>query len=480
MTLKEIFSLQPFIIISLAPVILMILAAIKRSHKLTYILSLFSFLVAILSLIPVSSVVPVYVSSLIIVDSFSLFFMGLIFAAGFIITVLSYNYFNLHPAQKEEYYILFFVATLGAALLTACNHFITLFLGLEMLSVSLYSMISYLRHRGVSIEAGVKYLILAAASSAFLLFGIALIYAGYGKLGFNELAFELSISETIPPVVLIGLVMMLVGVGFKLAVVPFHMWTPDVYEGAPAPVTAFIASISKGGVFAFLLRFFVQIQGFNYKPLVIIFTVIAIASMFTGNFLALQQNNIKRILAYSSITHLGYLIIALLASKYSGIEAGTFYLVAYIITIIGAFGIVGVLSPCEKDTENIEDYTGLFWKRPWLAAIFSAMLFSLAGIPLTIGFFGKFYLLSAGIEGYLWLLIIVLIVNSAISIYYYLKIVVVMFKSSSDEATNRKLILNPSVAIGSSIVLSFLFFLLIWLGIYPTGILDIINVMVKL
>jgi NADH-quinone oxidoreductase subunit N len=276
------------------------------------------------------------------------------------------------------------------------------------------------------------------------------------------------------------MIMIIAGIGFKLAVVPFHIWTPDVYEGAPAPVTAFIASVSKGGVFAFLLRFFTEIQAYNYKPLMITFTVISVASMFTGNFLALLQNNIKRVLAYSSITHLGYLLIALIVSQYSGVRAGSFYLVAYFITIIGAFGIVSAISPVDKDTDNIEDYKGLFWRRPWIAAIFSSMLFSLAGIPLTIGFFGKFYLISAGIENYQWLLIIALVVNSAISIYYYLRIVVAMFsKPTEEEISNYNLRINPSIAIGSSFALACLFIALIWLGVYPTGVMNLIDMMVK-
>ena len=300
MNIIELFSLTPLIIISLAPIILMLIISFKRSHFFSYIFSLISFVAAFLSLFIIAQVAPVVISPLLIIDSYSLFFMGLIFAAGFFLTILSYNYFKLHPGQNEEYYILFFVATLGAAVLTACNNFVSLFLGIEMLSVSLYSMIAYLRHRQVSIEASVKYLILAAASSAFMLFGIALVYYGYGKLGFDDIAAKLSLNEHIPLVILAGMIMIIVGIGFKLAVVPFHMWTPDVYEGAPAPVSAFIASVSKGGVFAFLLRFFTEIQAYNYKPLMITFTVISIASMFTGNFLALMQKNIKRILAYSS------------------------------------------------------------------------------------------------------------------------------------------------------------------------------------
>lgn len=479
MTLTQIISLLPLIIISIAPISIMLSIAFRRSHIFTYLFTLLSFAVAILTLFPLAKIVPVYVSSLLVIDSYSLFYMGLIFSAGFVITMMSYSYWKQHPGHKEEYYILLLVATLGSAVLTAANHFASLFLGIETLSVSLYTMIAYLRHREISIEAAAKYLILAAVSSAFLLFGMGLVYTGYGKMGFYEIASALSMAGTIPPIVLTGFAMMIVGIGFKLAVVPFHMWTPDVYQGAPAPVSAFIASVSKGGVFAFLLRFYIVLEGYNYKPLVIIFTTLAIASMFTGNFLALLQNNVKRILAYSSITHLGYLLIALVASQYSGIKAGTFYIVAYMITIIGAFAIVSVLSPCEKDADSIEDYRGLFWRKPWIAAIFSTALFSLAGIPLTIGFFGKFYLITAGVESYLWLLIIMLVINSAISIYYYLRIVVSMFTIDTRSQDTRQM-LRATIGFSSSLALAFLFILLIYLGIYPTGIMDLIEVMAKI
>ncbi len=194
-----------------------------------------------------------------------------------------------------------------------------------------------------------------------------------------------------------------------------------------------------------------------------------------------MQNNVKRILAYSSITHLGYLLIALIASQYSGIKAGTFYIVAYFITIIAAFGIVGVLSPCEKDADNLEDYKGLFWRRPWLAGIFSTVLFSLAGIPLTIGFFGKFFLLTAGMESYLWLLVIMLVINSAISIYYYLRIVVTMFSIDTIRKTqDSRLELKRTIGFSASLALAFLLILLIWLGINPTGIMQLIDLMAKI
>src|SRR5260221_2852207 len=308
-------------------------------------------------------------------------------------------------------------------MLVISKHFVSLFLGLEILSISLYSMIAYLRKRPRSDEAGIKYLILAAFSSAFLLFGMALVYTMTGSMDFTDIASYLSTVKELPLLMVAGLSMMIVGVGFKLGLVPFHMWTPDVYEGAPAPVTAFIATISKGGMVVLLVRFFSQIYGYQYPVLMLSFTIIAIDSMFIGNFLALRQNNVKRILAYSSISHLGYLLVAFLAGGQLGVEAVSFYLVAYFLTNIGAFGIISILSDQDRDAERLEDYQGLMWRHPIIAACFTAMLLSLAGIPLTAGFVGKIYLIASGVDAHKWFLVIMLAVNSVIRLFYFLKII---------------------------------------------------------
>ena len=335
-------------------------------------------------------------------------------------------------------------------------------------------MIAYLRKRGRSDEAGIKYLILAAFSSAFLLFGMALIYAATGSMEFSGIAKYLSSQSTIPMIMYAGFGLMTVGVGFKLGVVPFHMWAADVYEGASAPVTAFVATVSKGGMMALLVRFFTQINGYQYPTLILVFTVIAVSSMFIGNFLALRQRNIKRVLAYSSIAHIGYLLVAFIAGGAMGVEAVTFYLVAYFITTTGAFGILAMLSDRDRDAEFIEDYNGLFWTRPWTAAIFTAMLLSLAGIPLTAGFIGKFYIVAAGVNTYQYLLVIMLAVNSAIGLYYYIKIIAAMFMpvETGEDATNR---LNPSVYIVSGVTLAILTLLLVWIGVNPDPIMVLIQ-----
>jgi NADH-quinone oxidoreductase subunit N len=474
-TTSDLYALSPFIIIAASPILIMLVISIYRNHLLTAILTSLGFILASYSAYAISAMVPWKVGGLLVIDQYALFYMGLIFSASFVITLLSYGYLKGREGNLEEYYLLLLTATLGSSILVASNHFITLFLGLEVLSVSLYALIAYVRTGEQGIEAGIKYLILAAASSAFLLFGIALLYAQLGSMQFDELGSKLLASDATRILVMAGFSLLVVGVGFKLAVVPFHMWTPDVYEGAPAPVTAYIASVSKGGMFALLLRFFFAVDGYSYPSLLLIFTIIAIASMFTGNFLALMQNNVKRILAYSSIAHLGYLLVAFIAGGKMAIEAVTFYLIAYFITTIGSFGIVGILANNETEADNVEDYRGLFWRRPWIATVFTGMLLSLAGIPLTAGFVGKFYVLSVGVGSTLWLLVVMLAVNSAIGLYYYIRIIVVMYSERDEAAEVAPSI--PTFALGGGIILAILLLLLVWFGVFPAGIMGIIKSM---
>ena len=260
--------------------------------------------------------------------------------------LLAFGYLRKYESNREEFFILMLLATLGAVVLAAGNHFASFFLGIELLSISLYALIAYPHNTNAHTEAGVKYLVLAAVSSSFLLFGMALIYAGTGNMAIGSIGPALRgiRLQGGDPWLLAGLAMMVVGIGFKMAVVPFHLWTPDVYQGAPAPVTAFVATVSKGGVVAILLRLFPPGDIQTDSSLFLVFSVIAIASMLAGNLLALLQNNVKRILAYSSIAHLGYILVAFLAGRSQGVSAVTFYLMAYFIATLGAFGVITVLS----------------------------------------------------------------------------------------------------------------------------------------
>lgn len=478
MSKTDFLNVIPLFILTSSAILIMFSISVKRNHKLIYIITALSLVADFIYLIAYNARVKWVIEPLFVFDGFGIFNMGLILLTALAVTMISYAYFEQREERKEEYYILLILATLGAAVLVISKHFVSLFLGLEILSVSLYAMIAYLRRRERSDEAGIKYLIMAAFSSAFILFGMALVYAVTGAMEFSGIAKYLSGTPQMPLLLLTGFGMMIVGVGFKLSLVPFHMWAADVYEGAPAPVTAFIATVSKGGMMALLVRFFNLVDGYRYTSLVVIFTVIAIASMLVGNLLALRQRNVKRILAYSSIAHIGYLLVAFLAGGALGVEAVSFYLVAYFITTVGAFGILATLSDRDRDAEQMEDYQGLLWRRPLTAAILSAMLLSLAGIPLTAGFVGKFYLVAAGVNTQQWLLVSMLALNSAIGLYYYIRIIAVMFERHEGEEEPADM-LHPSVYVISGVTMGVLVALLLWVGIYPEWMMDVIKTYVN-
>jgi NADH-quinone oxidoreductase subunit N len=396
-----------------------------------------------------------------------LFFIGITIISALLVTLLSYDYIKQLEGVREEYYIILFTSTLGALLLAVANHFILFFLGIETLSISLYILIAFQRTKDNSIEAGIKYLILASVSSAFLLFGMALVYTMYGTMQFKGIAATLSGNAVLSPLAIAGFGMMMVGIGFKLALVPFHMWAPDVYQGAPAPVSAYIATVSKGGVMAVFIRFFFNIRGFDNAYIFITISAIAILSMFAGNLLAIRQKNIKRLLAFSSIANMGYLIIILLTGSNNGIHASVFYLISYFITTIGAFGVISLLSTCKHDLDRIEDYKGLFWKRPWIALVFTLSLLSLAGIPITAGFIAKFYVIFEGMKSGLMVLVFSMIINSVIGLYYYLRVITSLFSTASD----TKL---PRLSIPGNIVMVLITLGILILGIYPGWLIDII------
>lgn len=474
MTAHDLFMLSPLLILAGSPVLILLFISLKLSHRFIQLSSVFLFALAFIFLLYIQKTIPHIIAPLIIIDGFSIFIMGLIIFSSIVVTILSYIYFEEKEEGPKEYYALLFICSLGACVLAVSQHFVSLFLGLEILTISLYTLIAYLRTRPHSIEAGIKYLILAAFSSAFLLFGMALIYLQTGSMEFSAIGQSIASAQKLPPLFLTGLGMMLVGLGFKLAIVPFHMWTADVYQGAPAPVTAFIATASKGAVFAVLLRFFLAFNGFRFNTLVIILIIIAIASMLIGNLLALQQKNVKRILAYSSIAHLGYLLVAFIPGSKLSIEAVSFYLMAYFITTLTAFGIITLLSDKESDADDIDSYTALFWRQPLLASIFTAALLSLAGIPLTAGFIGKFYILAAGLKGGYWIAALVLVISSVIGLYYYLRIITTMFSGYEGISLSKKKA-YPVFYLVSSITLSILTLLIVWFGIYPTMMMRMIE-----
>ena len=334
----------------------------------------------------------------------------------------AYPWLEGYKDNKEEFYLLVLIAALGGILLAGANHLASLFLGIELISLPLFGLVGYAFRQKRSLEASIKYTILSAAASSFLLFGMALVYANSGNLSFLALGKSLADNALHEPLLLAGLGLMIVGLGFKLSLVPFHLWTPDVYQGAPAPVSTFLATASKIAIFGVVMRLFLYMPVGDSEAVRVVLGLIAFASIIFGNLMALSQTNIKRLLGYSSISHLGYLLVALIAlqSGEMSMEAVGVYLAGYLFSSLGAFGVVSLMSSPYRgpDADSLFSYRGLFWHRPILSAVMTVMMLSLAGIPMTLGFIGKFYVLAVGVHAHLWWLVAAVVIGSAIGLYY--------------------------------------------------------------
>jgi len=476
MTIQDLRPLLPLLVLSAAIVTVMLVTAFKRDHRLTFLLTLLGLALSLAVLLVASNGLPRSVTPLVVVDGFAIFYIALVLAASLVVVLLSFNYIEKVSDNKEEYYLLILLATLGAVVLVVSNHFVSFFLGLETLSISLYTLIAYTRFERQRVEAAIKYLVLAAVASSFLLFGMALAYLVFGTMQFDLMASSAGLSASDSALLTVGLAMLMVGIGFKLALVPFHMWAPDVYQGAPAPVTAFVATVSKGGILALMVRLFASVPVTLGSNLWNVFALIAILSMLAGNVLAVIQSNVKRILAYSSIAHFGYLLVAFLASNALSVSSMTFYLVVYIITNLMAFGVIALLSAPEREFEELEDYRGLFRQHRRPAIFLGLALLSLASLPPTGGLVGKVFLAAAGVESSLWLLLAALVIGSVIGVFYYLRVAITIFRQAEGEPPKWIVLpLNPI----ADVTLILLSVGLILLGIFPGPLLSLIEGMVS-
>ena len=447
-----------------------------RGHRTAFALTLLSFVAAFIALWPGLDASPREVTPLLMLDAYAAFFNGLFILIGAVTALLVRRYLEGRAGSPEEFYLLLLMATLGAMTLASAQHFAALLLGLEILSISLYAMVAYPEEDHPPLEAALKYLVLSGVGSTIMLFGMALIYHSTGALGFAELAASITTGDRADLWLVAGQVLFIIGIAFKLSLIPFHMWTPDVYQGAPAPVTGYLATVSKAAVFAVLLRFALDAQLLEFSSMAqfsigLVLAIIAVLSMVIGNVLALLQDSIKRLLAYSSIAHVGYLMIALLVLNAlpdgaMAVETALVFLAGYLAMTLAAFAVISELSSAAVgERDSIGEYAGLFWRRPVLAAVLTAALLSLAGIPLTAGFIAKFYLFAAGVEGALWGLLWALIVGSALSIYYYLKVVFAMTVRGADAPA------VPASAAGVAAA-AVLGLVVLALGIYPAPLID--------
>jgi NADH-quinone oxidoreductase subunit N len=478
MSLTDVYTLLPIIIIAASILVLMLVIAFYRQHLVALLVTLSGLGLVFVSFPFVYPHLDAQITPLIILDGFAIFYIGLIVAAGMIVAIFGYDYLKRLETHREEFYILLLLAVLGSAVLVASSHFASFLLSLEILSITLYAMIAYTRIHSQRIEAGLKYLILAGATTAFLMFGMALVYAETGSLSFRPDGVLETFARDPSLVMLIGWGMIFVGIAFKLALVPIHIWVPDVYQGAAAPVTAFIATVSKAAIFALMLRYFIGVNFHDDPTLMSMFSVIAVASILIGNLLALTQNSVKRILAYSSIAHMGYLMVAFLAQGALAQPAVAFYFVAYFLTILSAFGVISLLSDPDREIDQIEDYRALFWRRPWQALPLAISLISLAGLPPSAGLIGKIYIAAAGVESSLWLLLITLAVGSVIGVFYYIRVLITLFLRPTEDTSD--LLSYPAFSrVGGALLLG-LMILVVGLGIFPTPVFRLIEAVVTI
>jgi NADH-quinone oxidoreductase subunit N len=478
MQASDLTALLPLLVTGGASVVLMAIVALKRCHALAAGFTAASLLAA-LALVPVAQGVAPHQDTLFAVDSYGLYFVALILVTGLLVVCLAYGYFERLGERQEEFYLLLLLGVAGAGFLAVSSHFVSLFVSLELLSVSLYAMIAYPRIRSGSVEAAIKYLVLGSASAALLLFGAGLAYARLGSMDLGRIAQALmEVSASSDVILLAGIALLFSGAAFKLGVAPFHLWAPDVYEGAPAPVGAVIATISKAAMTALVFRYFATGQTLTESPLLEAAAVVSAVSMLVGNLLALLQSNLKRLLAYSSISHLGYVLVALLAAPANSREAAAFYMAAYAASLIVAFGVMSALGDGVNDADHMESYRGLFRRRPALGLALTLSMFSLAGIPLTAGFVGKFYVVLAGADRALWTLLLILAASSTLSLYYYLRVVVLIYDdsptSSPAAATPGNGSFTASLALTASAVM------IVALGVFPQQLIGYLNAAVAL
>ncbi|MDD2586761.1 MAG: NADH-quinone oxidoreductase subunit N [Syntrophomonadaceae bacterium] len=392
------------------------------------------------------------------VDVFGNYFKILFLIAGILVMLSASKYIKRFAAKSSEFYGLMILATLGMMVLSASGDFITMYIGLELMTISFYILTAYLQSDKRSSEAGLKYLILGAISSAVLLFGMSLVYAMTGTTIISEIAG----AWTMQPAMAAGLVMIIAGFAFKISVIPFHMWAPDIYQGAPIPVTTYLAVGSKAAAFAALVRVFMLAFppgsiSFNWN---IILAVLAVLTMVIGNLIALTQKNVKRLLAYSSIAQAGYILVGLVAANTYGLKGVLFYAMLYVFSNTGAFAVATAVE-VDAGSTDIDAFNGLAKRSPMLAAIMTVCMLSLAGIPPMAGFVGKFYLFSGAIQaGYLWVAIIGLVM-SMVSVYYYLGVAKAMYIGVSIDENPIKLDVPAQMALWACLAGTLL------IGIYP-------------
>jgi NADH-quinone oxidoreductase subunit N len=466
---EDYIRILPELVLSIFGILIMVLDPLVDEEKSQKTLGLIAFggaVAALLSTWYMSKYPGLGFANMVKVDTFSVFFHMLVIAIAAVVMLTSFDYMAVQRIRAGEYYALILFGTVGAALMSSAIELVLIFIALEISSISTYILAGFRRQAASSSESSLKYFLLGSFATAFFLYGVAMMFGATGSTNIESITHTLQ-SGPAEVLAYVSVALMLVGLGFKVAAAPLHIWTPDVYEGAPAPVVGFMSTAPKAAAFAVLLRivFAINVPG-RFWPI----WVAAALSMTLGNIGALVQTNVKRVLAYSSIAHAGYTLMAFAMTTSenspSGISAAMFYLASYAAMNVGAFAVVSHFASAGERYVTLEDYEGLGRSSPLLAATLTIFLLSLIGIPMTGGFFAKFYVFSASLRANLIWLTLIGVVNSAIGAYYYLRIIVVMYMREA-----RRPVPVAPVPTGLGIALAISIIATIYLGVLPNGVL---------
>jgi NADH-quinone oxidoreductase subunit N len=464
--LADYIRILPEIVLAVFGMIVMLLDPLVdegRSQKTLGIIALIGSLAALVATLFQSRYPGLGFWNMVQVDSFSIFFHVLVMAVTAVVILTSHEYMAMQRIRAGEYYALILMGALGMSLMSSAVELVLIFIALEISSISTYILAGFRRRAAISSESSLKYFLLGSFATAFFLYGVALMFGATGSTSITVIGQALRL-ERIPVLAYVGVAFMFVGLGFKVGAAPFHVWTPDVYEGAPAPIVGFMSTAPKAAVFAVLLRIMFEVDAPGRVWLI---WVVAALSMTLGNVGALVQDNVKRLLAYSSIAHAGYLLIAFAALPNNGIPAVMFYLASYAAMNVGAFAVISHIGGEGERYVTLQDYEGLGRRSPLLAAILTIFLLSLIGIPITGGFFAKFYVFSAALQANLVGLVIIGVLNSAVASYYYLRLIVVMYMRDAREDVP----VSP-VPVGLGAALAISLGTTIYLGVLPGRVLD--------
>lgn len=479
--LQQLTALLPLLIVMFSAITVMLSISYNRNHFFIAVLSILGFIASLFSLYVLTRIVPIDITTLFHINSYSILYIGMIIISSISTCIFAYPWLVKYQFNKEEFYLLIIISTLGATSLIISNHMASFFINIELMSLPIFGLIAYSHNQKYSLEASFKYIILSGISSSFFLLGIAWFYSISGNLSLISInqVFAMA-SENEKLIVLFGIMMMLFSLFFKLSIVPFHLWTPDIYQGTPLPVLSFFSTAGKIAIFTVLLHILSHSTDSNNKILYFILSLITIFSILIGNLMALFQDDIKRFFGYSSISQLGYLFVVLLASDKNyifSLEVSGIYLFGYLFSNIAFFGIVNLISNSnEKNIGNsISSYKGLFWSQPILSSILTLVLLSLSGIPMTLGFIGKLYILSMIIKENLWVIGITFVFGTILGLYCYLRIILNLYLNPSKSLKKELNIENSWLHTPSGILILFSGVTLLILGVYPNPLISLIK-----